>query len=75
MATQTSTRHEEFTGVRVRVETPLSFEEVLGRLRNLTGHASPSEFAAFRPRSLRVKFVADGDQAVTKTPIASTLAP
>ncbi len=43
MTGQTSIKSQEFTAIRVQVETPLSFDEVLGRLRSLTGHASISE--------------------------------
>lgn len=43
MATQASTKSKEFKGLRVEVPTPLSFDEVLGRLRNLTGHTSIPE--------------------------------
>src|ERR1700739_3095737 len=32
-----------FQGVRIEVETPLSYDEVLARLRRLTGHASAGE--------------------------------
>jgi hypothetical protein len=43
MTAHTSAKSKEFTGVRMQVETPLSFDEVLGRLRSLTGHASIGE--------------------------------
>ncbi len=46
MPQNTSTKNQEFTGVRVQVETPLSFDEVLGRLRSLTGHTTIQEISA-----------------------------
>ncbi len=46
MSAQSSLTTKEFTGVRVEVTTPLSFDEVLKRLRNLVGHASASDIVA-----------------------------
>ena len=39
MTTQASVEQTEFRGVRVRIATSLAFDEVLGRLRALTGRA------------------------------------
>ncbi len=46
MTQQTSAKYFEFKGVRVQVETPVPFDEVLGRLRSLTGRASIPEIVA-----------------------------
>ncbi len=46
MTGQSSLTTKEFTGVRVEVTTPLSFDEVLKRLRNLVGYASASDIVA-----------------------------
>jgi uncharacterized protein (DUF302 family) len=46
MTTQVSVEQNEFRGVRVRITTSLAFDEVLGRLRGLTGRALAPEFTA-----------------------------
>jgi uncharacterized protein (DUF302 family) len=43
MGTQTSIKNVEFTGVRVQVETPVSLDEVIERLRQRMGQANFSE--------------------------------
>jgi uncharacterized protein (DUF302 family) len=46
MKTKSSTATREFTGYRVQIDTPLTFEEVRGRLGDLLGHTSIPEIAA-----------------------------
>src|SRR5258707_15415183 len=46
MGTQTSIKNVEFTGVRVQVETPVSLDEVIARLRGLMGQAALPEVVA-----------------------------
>ncbi len=46
MTAQSSLTAKEFTGVRVEAATPLPFDEVLKRLRNLVGYASASDIVA-----------------------------
>ncbi len=49
---QPSRTTREFTGVRVDVSTPLSFDEVLKRLRDLVGHASAPDLSAFAKQTV-----------------------
>jgi hypothetical protein len=49
MALQVTRKEVGFHGFRVVVETPLAFDEVLGRLKRLTGVASVGE-GHCRPR-------------------------
>src|SRR5271170_4833503 len=51
MIPKTSAKTNEFTGIRLLVETPLSFDEVLGRLRSLTGQATINEIIAAAQKS------------------------
>ena len=46
MTTHSSVEQREFQGVRVRTTTSLAFDEVLGRLRALTGRAPVPDFTA-----------------------------
>ncbi len=50
---QPSLTTREFTGVRVMVDIPLSFDEVLKRLRNLVGRASAPELVELAQNAVR----------------------